>query len=411
MRVLIIEPDLTGHHAPYLRHMLRATAELNQDAVVLACAGASQSKQFALHLHDVAASVTWDESMAPVCGSLRHTARMFAELLQAVDRYHADQVWVPYADFVTAYLGARALIGCKAKWPANVEIEGLFFRAMFAYPAPQWRKHFRRTLSRLFLRTANWDILHLLDPLPFDMMRKQYAAQSNHLRLMPDPVENVSQVNKDDARARLGIPTSGRYLGCMGVLYNRPGIGLLLQAFRRAKLGAEDRLLLAGPMNDAVRNMVDSEYRDLIESDRIVTIDRHMNLDEVMLAVMASDVVSVPIPFRMGSSSFTIRAAAAGRPVLTDDFGWMGWAVRRFDLGWCVDIWNVSAFADALQVAVENADKKTTSPAAERFVRYHSAENFKAHWTARLRERLGLPPDPNLVSWQWVLDEPPVASA
>jgi hypothetical protein len=108
----------------------------------------------------------------------------------------------------------------------------------------------------------------------------------------------------------------------------------------------------------------------------------------------------------MGSSSFVIRAAAARRPVLADDFGWTSWTIRRFGLGWCVDIWNESAYADALRGAIEQAATKTFSPAAERFVRFHLAENFKAHWTARLRERLGLPQDPNLLTWQWVLDEP-----
>lgn len=409
MRVLIVEPDLTGHHAPYLRHLLRGITDLGQDAVVLTSAGASQAPQFANHLQDASAGVTWDESLGPVSGSLRYTARLVAELRQAAKRYQVDQIWVPYADFVSAYLGARKLIGGQIKWPAGVEAEGLFFRGTFAYPAPHWRKHLRRAISRICLPHANWDTLHFLDPIPYEVIRKERPEMAPRIRLMPDPVESVPQVDADAARAKLNIPSDGRYLGCMGVLYDRTGIDLLLQAFRRAELGSTDRLLLAGPMSETVRTHVNGEFRDLIGAGRIVTIDRHLNLNEVMLAVMASDVVCVPLPFRMGSSSFVIRATAAKRPVLVDDFGWAGWAVRRFELGWQANVWDVFAFANAMRAAVEHAAAKTNSPAAERFVRYHSADNFIAHWTARLRERLGLPPDPNLVPWQWVLDEPAVA--
>jgi hypothetical protein len=53
---------------------------------------------------------------------------------------------------------------------------------------------------------------------------------------------------------------------------------------------------------------------------------------------------------------------------------------------------------------------RTTSPAVERFVQYHSADNFKAHWTARIRERQGLPQDPKFRSWSWVLSESGVVS-
>ena len=150
---------------------------------------------------------------------------------------------------------------------------------------------------------------------------------------------------------------------------------------------------------------MDQEFGDLVAAGRIVIIDRHLNLDEVMQAVMASDVVCIPNRHRMASSSFVIRAAAARRPVLADDFGWSRWTVRQFGLGWCVDVANVSAYAMALELAIEQAATKVSTPAAERFARFHLADNFKAHWTARLRERLGLPPDPKLLTWQWVLGE------
>jgi glycosyltransferase involved in cell wall biosynthesis len=406
MRVLIVEPDLTGHHSPYLRHLLCSLAELGQEAVVLTCRGASQTPQFALHLQDVSAQATWDESLEPDSKLPRNAAQLFRALVEAVNRHHAEHVWVPYADFETLYLGARAFVGWKRHWPAGVQAEGLIFRGNLAYPAPRWHKNLNRIIAKLFVPKANWEILHFLDPIPYEYLCREYPEQSHRYRLMPDPVEKVVQETAHVARARLRIPVSGRYVGCIGVLVDLCAIGRVLSAFRQAGLGDENRLLLAGPMAESVRALIDHDFGDLVASGRVICLDRHLNLDEVALAVMATDVVCIPTKFRVGSSSFLIRAATAGRAVVADDFGWTGWIVRKFDLGWTVDVRNISAFAEALRSAIENAGATQFSPAAERFVRYHSAENFKAHWTSGLRERLGLSPDPNLFTWQSVLHDP-----
>lgn len=45
---------MTGHHAPYLRHMILALSDLGQEIVMATRPGASESPQFALHLGDVA---------------------------------------------------------------------------------------------------------------------------------------------------------------------------------------------------------------------------------------------------------------------------------------------------------------------------------------------------------------------
>ena len=405
MSVLIVEPDFTGHHAPYLRHMLCALAALRQEAAVLTSRGALESPQFALHLRDVSAGVKWDELLTPFDRSPRYTHRLFNELLQAVQRHAAKRVWVPYADYLSLYFGVRAAALSKARWPSDVRLEGLSFRSTFAHPAPRWPKLLSKTLTRLFVHRANWDVLHFLDPIGYEVISHRYPHLAHRFRVMPDPVESVPQVDPATARQKLGIPDDGGYAGDLGLMAERDTAERLLSAFRRANLGAKDRLLMAGPMAESVRSCVEQEYGDLLRSGRIVTIDRHLNLDEVMLGVMASDLVCIPAKFRMGSSSFLIRAATARRPVLGDDFGWTGWAIKRFNLGWQVDLNDVAAFAATLETAIESAQGHRPTPAAQRFVHFHSADNFKAHWTAGLREDLKLEPDPKFVSWQSVLNE------
>jgi glycosyltransferase involved in cell wall biosynthesis len=412
MRVLIHEPDLTGHHAPYLRHLIRALTELGQETVLVTHRGASASPQFALHLQDVSSKIEVDESGTEFAAhAYRIGPEQFASLQQSIAHHRPDHVWVPFADFLTEYLGVQSMLRRRPLWSNGVEAEGLYFRGRFAYPVERWQKHFTRALARFLIPHANWNVLHWLDPIALEALRRAAPEQAVRHRLMPDPVEKVSPLDPQTARATLSIAEDGRYVGCVGVLNRRKGIDLMLAGFRRARLASTDRLLLAGPMDGATRQLLEQEYGDLLRANRIITIDRNLSVADVMLAVSACDLVCVPSPFQMGSSSFVIRAAAARRPVLTADFGWMGWTVPRFKLGWTTNVRDAGGFGSRLQPSLDAASGWTMCPAADRFVHYHSAANFAAHWTARLRDRLQLPPDDRLVSWEWVLDERPAACA
>jgi hypothetical protein len=407
MRILILEPDMTGHHAPYLRHMIMALSDLGQEIVVATRPGATQSTQFALHLSDVANRAVFDESASSAVKSpYRNVMGLYESLHSAIQRHRPEHVWVPYADILTEYLAARALLGYKPPWQREVETEGLYFRGRFAYPVERWHRHFSRFLMGQLVQRFNWTVLHLLDPIPCEILQQKHPDRAGRIRLMPDPVESVPQLDPAVARGELGIPTDGRMISCIGVAIARKSIATFVSAFRQARISDTDRLLLAGPMSDETRHLISEEFGDLQQTGRIITIDRHLNLREVMLAVMASDLVCIPSTYRIGSSSFLIRAASARRPVLADGFGWTGWVVPRFYLGWSADMRDAHAVAEALPHALEGVAAWRPTPAAKRFVQFHAAENFQAHWTARLRERLQLPPDQNYVPWEWVLKEP-----
>jgi hypothetical protein len=114
------------------------------------------------------------------------------------------------------------------------------------------------------------------------------------------------------------------------------------------------------------------------------------------------DLVCTPYPRHVGSASIVIRAAGARRPVIGSSFGWVKWAIERFSLGRTCDVENIPALAGTLESGLESAGDFVLSPKAERWVRYHTPENFALTWTVRLRQRLGLAAAPALHSWDWV---------
>jgi glycosyltransferase involved in cell wall biosynthesis len=247
--------------------------------------------------------------------------------------------------------------------------------------------------------------MHHLDPLAYGRLSEMSPGFFGRSRLMPDPVVPPLQASRQEARRRLGVPEDGRYVGSVGASDGRKGIDRLIRAFATAPLRPDDRLLLVGPVAAPVAGMLRTEFASLVRQRRIIAIDRYVTDEELDAGVLAMDLVCTPYPRHIGSASIVIRAAVADRPVLASNFGWMGFVVPRFSLGVTCDVGDSVRFPDVLASALDDAERFQPAPAARRFVRYHSVENFAACWTQRLRERMGLPSAEQTVAWEWALGE------
>jgi hypothetical protein len=164
------------------------------------------------------------------------------------------------------------------------------------------------------------------------------------------------------------------------------------------------RLLLAGEQEQAIREMLRTSYAPLVDRGQIVCLAQILPLHSLLDALSAMDLVCALYPGHIGSASIAIRAAAAKRPVLAHTYGWVGAVVPRFGLGTTCDALQPSTLQRCLRDALDDASSFTPGELAERFVRFHSVENFKACCTAEIRRHLRLPPAPGQRSWDWVLE-------
>jgi glycosyltransferase involved in cell wall biosynthesis len=271
--------------------------------------------------------------------------------------------------------------------------------------------------SRAAVARGPWSVLHHLDPLVYDRLRARGEPRSRlerGMRLMPDPVEPPSGATRAEVLARYGLPDDGaRYIGTVGLMDIRKGAHLLVRAFAAAasdalppaeRLRETDLLLLAGPQDATVRALLTGEFRGLVQSGRIRCLDRVLSAVEMADVLAAMDLVCTPHARHVGSASIVIRAAAAGRPVLGSSFGWIGYVLDRFGLGSTVDESDPGRFARSLRPALDASSDFRVPAAAKRFVQFHSPQNFRAAWTANLRRRMGMPPAPGALTWEWVLE-------
>jgi glycosyltransferase involved in cell wall biosynthesis len=331
-------------------------------------------------------------------------------LRQALRRSRAEWLYVPYGDGLSQVLGARRTMMLPTI-PRGIPAEALMMRGSFAYPAQDLKQKLSAKASWAMASRAPWSVVHVLDPVVYDAIvhRRRGSRVTDRYRLMPDPVEVPVADDRTAARARLGLPTGGRYVVCVGIIDRRKGCDMLIEAFARAvsgpsRLTSEDRLLLAGRHEPAVRELLASQHSQLVREGRILSMDRTLVTEQLLDALVASDLVAALYPRHIGSSSIVIRAAAARRLVLAHHFGWLGAIVPKFGLGWTCDATNLDELTEAIPTALDRTSNHRPTEAADRFVAFHSIENFRAHWTAELRRYLNLAPAAHQRLWEWALE-------
>ncbi len=409
MHVVLFEPNAHGHRFAHVRRIAPSIAALPGVRLTLVTAAESLSTpQFAEQIAPIRDQMTIEASRSYPIGEGNTYLKAAAEgVLWTARTIRPDHLYVPYADGTIQIIGLRRR-SFRFSFPADVELEGLMMRGEFAYP----KSHSLRTRVRhaLWLAATDWApfrTIHHMDPIIAEALAKRRPGLAPRVRLIADPVEAFTPTTKEAARAALGIPVSGRYIGCVGYQDTRKGIDYLIHAFLASKRQPGDRLLLAGGQEGPIKSLLASgEPARAVAEGSIVQLARYISDQELMLGIAAMDVVATPYPpdrAHVGSSSIVIHAANQSRPVIGSDSGWVGSTINRFGLGRTCDVLDQAAFSRAIEAALDQAPSYTPPEAAARFVQFHRPENFIAGFCRRLRERLNLPQPQGLREWSWVM--------
>lgn len=406
MRLAIYEPDPTGHHFAYVALMAPALAELADEVVLITPASAVDSPQFKLHLAKVADRfrVHSDIDEPPRSHSPLASWRQLKGLGNVLRQIAPDHLYIPYGDSLLS--GAAIDSVTPGRTLAVREAEVLLLRGGFRYPPEDYRQRAMSLLGPRLVRSGGWSRVHHLNPDDWEALRALGGDFAGRCRLMADPIEAPSTLSRVEARRKLGIPDDGRYIGCTGLIDRRKGMDRLLRAFKKCEgqLRSDDRLLLAGPIDTEIHELLMSEFDAEFRRQRMVLVDRHFSVEEIAEAVAALDAVCTPYPKHRHSASIVIRAASHERYVLGAAIGWMERTINQFGLGRTCNVLDGDAFAAAIPASLAAASEFKLPERGRRLAQFHSAANFAAQWCVRLRERLGLPPDPNMLTWDWVLE-------
>lgn len=444
MRVLIYEPDPSGHHFDYVRLILPWARALASHITLGTSPRAAASEQYRVLVEPALKATAPTGNNAPVevdsgvvenpagnkpaaAGKPSALASALARADQFIDcvrRTRPDHVIVPYADGLSQALVIRKLMlgGSVANDPfpappaavpnGTITSEALFMRGSVSYPAESFKRALAVRASWKLQQWAPHNHLFHLDPLMFDWIARHHPgliAREPGQRgwsLMPDPTSAIELLSTAEARRRMSLPEDGLVVGSVGVMDKRKGIDLLIRSFIRANLPANAKLLLVGKQDQIVRDLLkpEGEAGSHARNGRIIAIDRFVEVHELAWALQAMDLVATPYPRHVGSASIAIKAAAAQRPVLGCNYGWVDAMVNRFGLGATCQVEDIAAFSKALEQALPAAHNWKPGEGARRFVAFHSEQNFGHAWSAFMRHRLGLSQPSEAIQWSWVLE-------
>ncbi|MDX9911679.1 MAG: glycosyltransferase [Phycisphaerales bacterium] len=400
MHALIFEPDAGGHRLTYVRQLLPALEGLCEVSVVLG-QDALDTDAFRVQLAPLGDRFQFHGvPFERAKGTLNKGRAANHALEHAIDAHHADHVFLPSADGLAQILGlpgSRTAAHFRRK---RVSVEACMHRGPYAYPASGVRDRVYRRLRLAALTHAPLARVQYVDVVAYEWLAAHGHPLARRASVLPDPVDDVPDMDKRDARSRLSLPEDGRLISLSGAISTRKGADLLLKAFASAKLASNDRLLLAGRTDTIVRTLLDGALAPLVREGRVIVMDRYISDDELAWSMSAADVVCTCHPNHVGLSNICLRAMAANRPVLTGDYGWFRAVVPHFGLGWTCNVSDEQAFARGLTESLERAPSWAPTDATRRLRVFHDPANTRACFAANLCQRLGR--DTSAVkTWEW----------
>ena len=178
--------------------------------------------------------------------------------------------------------------------------------------------------------------------------RLQGWARGRPVRVHPHPTYDVFSErapSRDEARRTLGV--SGRVILFFGYVRPYKGLADLLEALRRARPDAWDRLLVVGEFYEPRER-----YRALLEDprlrDRVQVVDRYVPNEDVSRWFAAADVVALPYREATGSGIAQV-AFGAGAPVIATRTGGLEEVVDEGKTGLLVPPGDPDALARAIE--------------------------------------------------------------
>ena len=410
MRIQVVEHYGGAHHSNYIEALVPALADLvrrgiAREAIVTTTERhvTELQKNSTLAEH-YAEHVRLDPSLpeSNPNPSLKDRSRICSNLIAAVERVNPCYLVSTSSDFESLFLGLRKILG-RRTLPRGVTSVGIFHYGYAGTSGLRPRDQVKEWVYRFGRANADYSHSLFVNPMIYEAL---VPAGENRKRmgLLPDPVPPPGPLEKSPARETLGLPSDGRLIGFVGVMDTRKAIPELIAAFIAATLKPNDRLLLAGRLDPSYRSLIEREHSELLREGRILLLDRHLSSEELAAGYAALDVAAVLQYRRPNLSANLLKAIAAQRPVLVDDFGYTGMMVKRFGVGRATDLTDRSALASTLRTVLDESATYAPTPRTKRLIEFHHPTNFAKTILGKLEGLLPSTDACEMKTWEWVCD-------
>jgi glycosyltransferase involved in cell wall biosynthesis len=386
VRVLIIEPHASGHHATYLCWLVQA-ARRQHWSVVIASTPATLSHPSLstisaeckdVRVHPIENSPSATEATGDLFSLLRKEFAYWRVFKRTVDKVCSimpvDAIILPYVDYcfyALAALGSpsNGLPWCGISMRLAVRHEARDRES----PLPwKWR------LAKRILSDRNLKSLFVINPsvrnIPCTWYPRELQAK---IRYLPDPADLKMTGSSSEAKSVLGVSGKTLVILVFGSIDERKGIDSLLAAIALQHDLRNCVVILAGAQSARMRKQMHAQaYVQLQARGQLIVIDRYMNDAEQTLVFMAADLVWVGYKNHFYMSGVLVLAGRAGLPVVGAAQGEIGQLIATENLGAVVRIDDPTEVASALIKLVDTETRNVMGLRARKFFADHTVENF-----------------------------------
>jgi glycosyltransferase involved in cell wall biosynthesis len=386
MRILILEPGLSGHHAAYLRWLLEATSRRGW-ATVLATTSAAEEQPVLRHVladfnhvelhrieqqydHRRAASGVWSLWARDL--QFRKMFRIATKRVGISQRI--DGVLLPYLDYCfysISMLGAPfgRIPWCAISMRLSVPLDASEHKSLMPR---KWR------LAMRLLGNEHLRALFVINP---SVARLPTAWCPPELRrklvYLPDPARLEGNGDRDGFRAKLGISADALVILVLGAIDERKGVDVLIDCLATdAALNAYS-VVIAGRVAENVRIYLESSVPlALGEHRRLFVIDRFLEDSELPHCLSSADAVWLGYTKHNYMSGVLVLAGIAGLPVVGTKSGEIGDFIERYQMGVSVDVNRTEDLAAGLRRLLDGETRRCMGSRGRKAFAAHTVENF-----------------------------------
>lgn len=364
---MLLDLDLGGHHGSYIQHLIeywhRERLPGNLDIVV-------RPEFFGIHVDPINLVSKYSIQNVRFIAISQDETTKIDRGNSSLERFFRNlQRWKLCCKYARQLKSSHILLlyfdvcelplafGANAPCPFS----GIYFRPTFHYgdfasSPSSWRERIQRVKERMVLNRIfqhqQLQNLFCLDPLAVKSLR-QFSRQKVITHL-PDPVQldGCSSFTVEQLKKRLGIQPNRQIFLLFGALDSRKGIDQLLEALRLVPRPLCEKLclILAGGTHAREQARIHDRVAQVAQIQPVQIIEDYRFIPEAEVSAyfQLADVVLAPYQRHVGMSGILLLAAAAGKPVLSSDYGLMGELVRRYRLGITIDSTQPEALAEGM---------------------------------------------------------------
>jgi glycosyltransferase involved in cell wall biosynthesis len=395
LRLMFFDLSINGHHPVYIRHLIqflqKSRLPFSLDIVVLPKFLQSHSDVIDLcreydrsSIRFVPISDKEQEKLQSRSSGINRLKRSFQEwnlLCYYASYLKTDHCLILYFDTFQIPLIFAKKAPCL--------VSGIYFRPTFHYQEftqsrSSYQDRIQQTREKLVLRqvlkNSQLKTLFCLDPFAVRYIQK--LRTKVEICSLPDPILEtlVSSSQILALREKLGIEKDRRICLLFGALTSRKGIYETLDALLELpeKIHQNLCIVLAGQANSKEHQRLVSKIAEVSASCGVQIISHFEFImeSEVPIYFQMADIVLAPYQRHVGMSGILLQAAAAGKPVLSSNFGLMGEMVRKYSLGLAIDSSKPSEIAIALNKLINNSALQFDTEKMKTFAKENSADKF-----------------------------------